>query len=70
MQIPSKYLDFLDVFIEEKALILLKTINLNQYVIKPQKSQKLLYRPIYSLNSIELKILKTYNKTNLANSFI
>ena len=34
MQIPSKYSDFLDIFLEENTLILLKAINLNQHVIK------------------------------------
>ena len=29
VQIPSKYLDFSDVFLEEKALILLEATNLN-----------------------------------------
>ena len=39
MQIPSKYLDFLDVFLEKKALILLKATNLNQHAIKLQENQ-------------------------------
>ena len=40
VQIPSKYSDFLDVFLEKKALILPKVINLNQYAIKLQEWDK------------------------------
>ena len=39
MQIPTDYLDFSDVFSEEKALVLPKVIDLNQHVIKLQKDQ-------------------------------
>ena len=42
----------------------------NQYAIEFQKSQQLPYEPIYSLEPVELKILKTYIETNLANGFI
>ena len=34
MQILSEYLDFLDVFLERKALILLEATNLNQHAIE------------------------------------
>ena len=34
MQIPSKYLDFSDVFLEERPSILPEAINLNQYTIE------------------------------------
>ena len=70
LKIPTKYSDFSDVFLEKKALILLKTIKLNLYVIELQKSQQPLYRSIYSLGLIKLKTLKTYIQTNLANGFI
>ena len=70
VQILTKYLNFLDIFLEEKALILLETIKSNQHAIKLQKSQQLLYGQIYSLSSIKFKILKIYIKTNLINDFI
>ena len=70
MQILSKYSDFSDVFLEEKALILLEITALNQHAIKLQENQQPPYRPIYSLGPVELETLKTYIKTNLANSFI
>ena len=69
-KIPSEYLDFLNVFLEEKALILLEATELNQHAIKLQEGQQPPYGPIYSLGLVELEILKTYIKTNLANSFI
>ena len=70
VQIPSKYSDFSDVLLEKKALILPKATKLNQYTIKLQKSQQSPYESIYSLDLVELKILKIYIKTNLANGFI
>ena len=70
VQILSKYSDFSDVFLEEKALILPEVTELNQHAIKLQKGQQPSYGPIYSLGTVELEILKTYIKTNLANGFI
>ena len=35
-----------------------------------KKGKQLLYKPIYSLGPVELKTLKTYIETNLANCFI
>ena len=70
VQIPSEYSDFSDIFSEKKDLILPEAINLNQHIIELQKSQQLSYRPIYSLDLVKLKILKTYIKTNFFNNFI
>ena len=70
VQISSKYSDFSDVFSEEKTLVLSVATNLNQHAIKLQKGQQPPYRPIYSLGPVELKTLKTYIETNLANGFI
>ena len=41
VKISTKYLDFLDVFLEEKALILPKVTKLNQHTIKLQEGQQL-----------------------------
>ena len=41
VQISSKYLDFLDVFLEEKVSILPKVTNLNQYAIENQGRQSI-----------------------------
>ena len=70
VSILNEYLDFLDIFLEKKNLILLKATKINQHVIKLQEGQQLLYRSIYSLSLIELKTLKTYIITNLVNNFI
>ena len=70
VKISTKYSDFSDVFLEEKASILPEATELNQHVIELQKGQQLLYGPIYSLGPVELKTLKTYIETNLANGFI
>ena len=70
VQILIKYLDFLDIFLKKKALILLKTIKSNQHAIKLQEGHQSLYKPIYSLGLIKLKILKTYIKINFLNNII
>lgn len=43
---------------------------INKYSIDLELGKKPLYRLIYSLGPIKLKIFKTYIKTNLANGFI
>ena len=65
-----KYLDFLDIFFKELAVELLKYLGINKYIIDLKKGNQLLYKLIYSLQLVELEILKTYIKTNLANGFI
>ena len=70
VKIPTKYSDFSNVFLKEKASILSEVIELNQYAIKLQEGQQPPYGLIYSLGPIELETLKTYIKTNLANGFI
>ena len=58
VQIPSKYLDFLDVFSEEEALILPEVTEMNQHAIELQEGQQSPYGPIYSLGPVELETLK------------
>lgn len=50
--------------------MLLEQIEPNQYAIKLQDGKQPLYGVIYSLRLMDLKTLKTYIKSNLANSFI
>ena len=64
-----KYLKFVNVFLKELILGLLKYLNINKYTISLTMGKKLLYNLIYSFKSIELKIVNTYIKINLANSF-
>ena len=68
--IPIKYSNFADVFFLELALEIFEYTRINNYTIELIDEQQQLYRPIYSLEQVELKTLKIYIKTNLANSFI
>ena len=68
--ISTKYSDFADVFSPELALKLPEYIGIHYHAIELVNDWQLAYGPIYSLESVELEILKTYIQTNLANSFI
>ena len=66
----AEYFDFANVFLEESANVLPEQIGVNEHAIKLEKGKEPLYGSIYSLEPVELKTLKTYIKTNLANGFI
>ena len=70
VRIPNKYSDFAEVFSEEKALVLPERIKLNKHAINLEDGKKPSYGPIYSLDPVELEILKTYIKTHLKTGFI
>ena len=70
VQTLSKYLDFSNVFLDEKTLILSEVPKMNQHAIKLQEDQQSLYRLIYSMSLVKLQKLKTYIKINFANSLI
>ena len=70
VKILDKYSDFIDVFSEEKALVLPKRTNINKHVIKLEDGKQPSYGPIYSLGPVELEILKTYIETHLKTGFI
>ena len=63
-------LSFTDVFPKESAAVLPEHIEINTHAINLEEGKQPLYEPIYSLGPLELKTLKTYIETNLANSFI
>ena len=69
-KVSAEYLDFADVFSPDLASKLLKYIGIKNHAIELVNSQQLPYGPIYSLRPVELKILKAYIETNLANGFI
>ena len=69
-EVPAEYSDYSDVFLAENAAELLENTGINEHVIKLEEDKQLLFKPIYSLGPVELETLKTYIKTNLANSFI
>lgn len=69
-KILTKYLDFLNIFLYKKALVLSEQINLNKHTIKFKNSNQLFYKLIYSLSSVKLESMKTYFKTYLKTKFI
>ena len=68
--ILPEYLDFINVSSKASAKVLPERTRINEHVFELEDDKQPSYRPIYSLGLVELKILKTYIKTNLANSFI
>ena len=63
-------MDFTNVFLKEKALVLLERTELHEHVINLEHDKQPPYGPIYSLGLVKLKILKTYIKTHLKTGFI
>ena len=70
IKIFTKYSDFADIFSPDLASKLSKHTGINDYAIKLIDNQQPPYGPIYSLKSVELKIIKAYIEINLANEFI
>ena len=68
--ISAEYSDFEDMFSKESAAVFPKHIEINTHAIDLEEGKQPPYRPIYSLGPVELKTLKTYIETNLANGFI
>ena len=70
IEVPTKYSNYSNVFLAENIIELLKNIKINKYAIKLEENKQPSFRPIYSLELVELKILKIYIKTNLFIGFI
>ena len=66
----AKYLDYTDIFSLDLASELLEHIGINDHAIKLVDGQQPPYKPIYSLEPVELETLKAYIETNLANRLI
>ena len=66
----AKYSDYNNVFSAEYKVELSKNTRINKHTIKLEEGKQPLFGPIYSLELVELEILKIYIKTNLANGFI
>ena len=47
-----------------------KNTGMNKHAIELEKGKQQPFVPIYSLGPVELEMLKTYIKINLANNFI
>ena len=67
--IPTKYSEFLDVFSKVKADTLAPHRSID-HAINLEPGFKLPYGQIYNLSEVELRTLKAYIETNLANGFI
>ena len=70
VKILEEYLDFVNVFSEEKTLVLPECIRLNKYTIKLKDGKQPPYWLIYNLDTLKLKTLKIYTKTHLKTGFI
>ena len=66
----AKFFDYSNIFLIENAAKFSEHIKLNKYAIEQKEGKQSLFRLIYSLGLVELKILKPYIKTNLANDLI
>ena len=66
----AENLNYSNVFLVENIEELSENTGMNEYAIELEEDKKPFFRPIYSLGPVELETLKTYIKTNLANSFI
>ena len=58
----AKYLDFANIFSKESANILSEQTGINKHAIELEEGKQSLYRPIYSLEPIELETLKTISR--------
>ena len=65
-----EYSDYNNVFSAEYTAKFSENTRINEYIIKLEEGKQPLFGLIYSLGPVELEILKTYIKTNLANKFI
>lgn len=70
ISILVKYLDFNNVFSKKFAGVLPKHTKIKTHAIDLKEGKQPSYGFIYSLAPIEIKTLKTYIETNLANGFI
>ena len=69
-KILTKYSDFLDIFSSDSTVKLLENIRINNYSINLLKDKQPPYSPIYSLELVELEMLKIYIKANLTSDVI
>ena len=69
-EIITKYSDFSNLFSLDSAVELLKYTRINDHLIDLLDNKQTPYGPIYSLEVVELEMLKTYIKADLGNSFI
>ena len=69
-KIPSKYLDYADIFLFDLIIELVENTGMNKHAIKLVEDKQPLDGLIYSLKLVELETLKTYIETHLKTGFI
>ncbi len=69
-EVPSKYADFVDVFLPKLAVELPEHTGNNDHAIELVDDRQPPYGPIYSLTPMELETLKAYIENNLVSGFI
>ena len=69
-EVLAEYSDYSDVYSVENVAKLPENTRINEHAIELEEGKQPPFGSIYSLDSIELKTLKTYIETNLANNFI
>lgn len=70
MEVPEKYVKYVDVFSKKVTIKLPKYMEINDHPLDLEEGKKPPYKPRYSLRPVELKTLKTYIEDNLKNGFI
>ena len=68
--ISAEYSNFSDVFSSNSVVELPEYTKINNHLINLLDNKQPLYSSIYSLELVELEMLKIYIETNLASSFI
>ena len=70
VNVPVKYSDFANVFLEKWVNVLPERTGANEHAIELEEGKQPSYGPIYSLGLVELETFKNYIETNVANGFI
>lgn len=70
MEFFKEYMKYTDIFSKEAIIELLEYTGIHNHLIDLRKGKQPPYRPIYSLELIELEILKIYIEDNLKNGFV
>jgi hypothetical protein len=69
IQLPSKYANYADVFLEEEVAKFLESTHV-EHAIPIEEGAEVPYRLIYSLSANELQVLREYIKSSLEKGWI
>lgn len=70
VKVPLKYSDYVDVLLLNLTMELPENTDINKYTIKLVEVNQLFYELIYTLDSVELEILKAYIEIHIKTKFI